>query len=123
MGAIVKNNPPLPGKSMLSILKGETRIPHSNMYFMLIDHDGLRKGNWKISRVDGKNWELLNLATDRTESTDLSNQYPDKKAELINDFNAWLEETNMQNYTPSTDESRQMDDRRGEAMYIPSEIL
>jgi len=36
-------------------------------------------------------WQLFNLALDIRELNDLSNQYPEKLKELINDYNEYAE--------------------------------
>ena len=51
--------------------------------YVFWNHEGnraLRVGDWKIvsARVDGGNWSLYNLATDRGESKDLAAKQPDR---------------------------------------------
>ncbi len=83
---------PLEGKSLLPVLKTGSRSAHDAIYFehfgekAVINHDG-----WKIVQEGGKNkvWELYNLNADRTETKELSTEYPQKVEELSRKYEAW----------------------------------
>jgi arylsulfatase len=118
-----KNLPPLPGKSLLPILQGETRKPHEALYFQLFDHRAIRVGNWKLTAVDGKDWELYDLAEDRSETNDLSQTQPDKVQELAAQWEHWWLEAYGKPYTQfrnPTPPAHLRDDRQGGAPYVPT---
>ncbi len=117
--------PPLPGKSLLPIFKGETREPHASLYFQLFDHRAIRSGDWKLTAVDGKAWELYNLAQDRSETTDLSSEYPERVQQLSENWETWWSEANGKAYNPKrnpTPAAHLRDDRSGGAFYTPTAL-
>jgi arylsulfatase A-like enzyme len=69
---------PLQGKSLLPILQGKTRQAHETLYFHFGSDRALRQGPWKLVSAKLGKWELYNLADDRTELNDLSEQQPAK---------------------------------------------
>ena len=73
---------PLQGKSLLPILKGETRRPHETLYFHFGTDRALRQGPWKLVSAKLGKWELYNLDDDRTELNDLSEQEPRRVAAM-----------------------------------------
>ncbi|TVP74991.1 MAG: arylsulfatase [Puniceicoccaceae bacterium] len=113
-------NPPLPGKSLMPLLRGEQRESHEALYFLLYDHASIRQDDWKLARVDGLPWELFNLAEDRTETNDLAAQMPEKAASLEATFNQWLEAVDMTHYDNPTPPDHLRDDRGSGVPYIPS---
>jgi arylsulfatase A-like enzyme len=83
------------GISFLPELMGRTKDQqkHPYIYFEYPENGGqlaIRMGNWKGVKLDvkkhpEKKWQLFNLQTDRNETTDISEKYPDliKQFELI----------------------------------------
>lgn len=83
------------GISFLPELMGKTKDQqkHPYIYFEYPENGGqlaIRMGNWKGVKLDvkkhpEKKWQLFNLQTDRNETTDISDKYPDliKQFELI----------------------------------------
>lgn len=118
-----KQLPPLPGKSLLPIIEGKEREPNENLYFQLFDHRAIRSGDWKLTAVDDKAWELYNLAEDRSETTDLIEQHPDQAKALSENWeNWWLEAygkpySEFHNPTPS---AHLRDDRADGTPYVPT---
>ncbi|MDQ8195886.1 arylsulfatase [Coraliomargarita sp. SDUM461004] len=115
--------PELPGKSLLPIFQGEVREPHDALYFQLYDHRAIRAGDWKLTAVDGKDWELYNIAKDRSETVDLSSSHPELVQKLsINWENWWLNAkgkpyAEFKNPTPA---EHLRDDRSGGTPYVPT---
>jgi arylsulfatase len=73
---------PLQGKSLVPILRGETRPPHETLYFHFGTDRGLRQGPWKLVSAKLGKWELYNLDDDRTELNDLAQQEPQRVAAM-----------------------------------------
>lgn len=85
----------LDGKSLLPVLKSGDRPDHDALYW---EHEGkraVRQGPWKLVSAQKGEWELYNMETDRTETHDLSGQYPDKVAALRELYEAWAENNNI----------------------------
>lgn len=117
-----KPNPPLPGKSLMPLLRGAPREPHEALYFLLFDHAAIRKGDWKLSRVDGKDWELFNLAEDRSETQNRAAQNPEMVNAIEAKFSEWMKAVGMLNYNNPTPASDLRDDRGGGLPYQPSSM-
>ena len=71
--------PPLPGISLAPAFAQDGAVAHEFLYFHHMNNKALRVGDWKLV-AKGKDgpWELYNLRTDRHESTDLADRYPEK---------------------------------------------
>lgn len=82
---------PYSGKSLVPIFRGEIREPHGAVFN---EHAGGRsvvKGDWKISALHNADWELFNIKEDRTETNNLAEQFPEKVAELEQEWESWYE--------------------------------
>ncbi len=79
----------LDGMDLRPWLTGErTDLPHPTLYWRSGDRSALRHGDWKVVRHPVPRnrpgtWELYHLATDLSETTDLSRSDPTKRDELI----------------------------------------
>jgi len=88
---------PIEGKSLLPVFKNKKRKGHEWIAF---EHEGgraLLKGEWKISALRGSDWELFNLSSDRTETKNVRDIFPQKASELIEIWNKWAEKMKMFN--------------------------
>ncbi|MCG8652388.1 MAG: sulfatase-like hydrolase/transferase, partial [Pirellulales bacterium] len=88
--------PACEGVSMLPLLKGSDHPIHTDPIFW--EHEGnaaVRWNDWKLVRQYQQPWELYNLADDRTEMNDLSDRYPDKRAEMIQKWTQWATKTQV----------------------------
>ena len=81
---------PVAGKSLLPIFKGELRTPHKELYWQFGSAKAIRQGNWKLVRQGKADWELYNLADDRTELNNLAAAHPEKAKELGDLWEAWF---------------------------------
>ncbi|MEL6133560.1 MAG: arylsulfatase, partial [Bacteroidota bacterium] len=79
------------GVSLVTLLKGGSWVGHEFLGFDHARSSAGRMGDWKISAAKNQNWELFNLKENRTETYDLSEKYPEKKAELIGKWQEWME--------------------------------
>ena len=82
---------PMEGESILPFLQGspsDSRI----LYFEHEGNRGVNDGKWKMSALRGKDWELYDLASDRTELVNLASKYPDVVHRLDSLWNNWARE-------------------------------
>ena len=91
---------PLRGKSMLPYLQGKTdrvRGDGEALGWELGGRKALRKGDWKIVFANApwgtNDWELYNVAEDRTESRNLAATNPQKLGELLVAWRDYVRET------------------------------
>lgn len=87
----------LRGISLLPDLKGGASKPHAAIFWEHEGHGGLRMGNWKLVSVNPKDtmaWELYDLEKDRSETNDLSSQFPDICDQMISEWIRLAFETN-----------------------------
>jgi len=75
--------PAMPGKSLVSTFARDLAVDREYLWWYHNKNRAIRVGDWKLV-ADGLKgpWELYNLKSDRTETTDLSGQYPDKVQSL-----------------------------------------
>lgn len=82
--------PPLEGKSLVPILRGDKRRPHETLCWALYGNRAIRQGDWKLVwGASDKRWELYNLARDRTETNDLAASHPDRVKALSAEWHRW----------------------------------
>ncbi len=90
------------GVSLLPFLKKKKNYVHSEDYVMgweLFGRCAVRKGKWKISKIEppfGKGiFELFDMEEDPTESHDLSARYPDKYSEMLGHWNTYVKDNGV----------------------------
>lgn len=88
---------PTTGYSLLPLLRGDVDRVRGDGDVLAneqADRRYLRKGDWKITYFEpplGKgDWELFDIARDRAEIEDLAADEPDKLAELLRDWEAYV---------------------------------
>lgn len=106
---------PMEGSSLLALLENR---PADRPGFLFWEHEGNRavsRGDWKLlSRYKGSDkffrnwgfpkkareqeWELYNLADDRTETEELSEKYPEKVEELKAAYERWARRVGAVDY-------------------------
>jgi arylsulfatase len=62
------------------------------------EHEGnaaIRIGDWKLVRQFKRKWQLYDLKHDRTETSDLADQRPDKCQELGARWQQWADEVGV----------------------------
>lgn len=91
---------PLRGKSMLPYLQGkakQVRGKDDAVGWELGGRKALRKGDWKIVYANQPwgtgDWELYNIARDRTESRNLAASQPAKLKEMLAEWKRYVAET------------------------------
>lgn len=81
---------PIEGRSLAPVFRGESL----GLRTLGWEHEGnraLRQGDWKLVAPFRGAWELYNLATDRTEMSDLAVAMPEKVKELAARWQQWAD--------------------------------
>ena len=82
----------LDGVDLLPHLSGQdTGKPHEALYWRFGEQWAIRRGDWKlvVSRIDGEEPRLFNLAQDIGEAKNLAAESPEKVEELTAAWKAW----------------------------------
>lgn len=92
-GADLPDNLRLDGVNLLPYLtEQQDGSPHETLYWRTGGKAALRHGDWKLVRNPARhktaNWQLYNLADDISESRDLSNTHPERRARLVMQWEA-----------------------------------
>lgn len=91
----IPENKPLDGVNLLPYLKGEiSGPPHEVLYWRIIPHYALRRGNYKMVRFKGQE-KLFNLQEDPGEKEDLKIQKPEMARMLRQELEEWSTEMRM----------------------------
>ena len=78
------------GQSIAAALHKEAPVERE-IWWMHDGHRAYRVGDWKIVADKDANWELYNLAEDRTETKDLAAAHPERVAEFAKRWQAQLD--------------------------------
>jgi arylsulfatase len=84
----IEQDPPLRGQSLVPLLRGET-MAERTLYW---EHEGNRaiaEGDWKLVSRWPFGWELYDLASDRSETSDLASENEQRVAEMAARFDQW----------------------------------
>ncbi len=82
----------LDGKSLVPLLRGESRPGHEFLAWKWNTRTALLKDGFKIIGNNGKNWQLFDLSQDLTEMNDISGQNPELTRELSAQWQVWHED-------------------------------
>lgn len=82
---------PLEGRSLAQTLRTATTPDERTLFWEHEGNKAVRRGDWKAVGRGLGTWELYNLASDRTETTDLANRHPEIAAELAGLWQSWAE--------------------------------
>lgn len=81
---------PLEGRSLVPVFAGTEREPHEELCWSAPRHQAIRIGDWKLIRpVNSDQWQLFDLTSDGTETTDLANEEPERVELMNRRFEAW----------------------------------
>ncbi len=85
--------PPAPGKSLIPLFTKDGTVAHDSLWWLHEGNRALRVGNWKIVAA-GKDspWELYDLSSERSESTNLAKDKPEKVREMAAIWKKQLED-------------------------------
>ncbi len=85
---------PMEGTSLVPTFHQPTEKPRTLFW----EHEGnraIRDGKWKLVGSRNEPWELYDMAVDRTELNDLSQQHPEKFEALEAKWDAWAEKVHV----------------------------
>lgn len=83
------------GKSLISLISGKTHVLHDTLYWEHERGRAIRVGEWKMSALPRKPWELFHITEDYTETHDLSPQYPEKVEQMNKLWEKWADSLNI----------------------------
>ncbi len=78
-----KDQPPLPGVSLVPVLKRSETLPPRTLHFSLFNNMALIRDGWKIATAYSEPWQLYDLTNDRTETRDLAKESPEKLQAML----------------------------------------
>lgn len=101
------------GKSLVPIFEGKTRQSHKGLYWKDMGNKAIREGKWKLvassdpegyalygtlngsesKQSNDYHWELYDLEEDRTETNDLSGQFPERAKHMLDVWHEWDKST------------------------------
>ncbi|SEI44926.1 arylsulfatase [Dyadobacter koreensis] len=85
-----KNITPTTGVSLISSFTGKGEDKDRVLFNEHFGARYARKGNWKlVSLASDSTWHLYDLAADKSETTDLAAQYPEKVKQLSESWHLW----------------------------------
>jgi arylsulfatase len=91
---------PAEGVDLLPALRGGAVERNHPICFEHHGNLGLRDGRWKIVSAYRKqqpiSWELYDMVADRTESTDLASEHPERLRAMTAQWNAWARRVGVQ---------------------------
>tara|TARA_B100000953_G_scaffold298844_1_gene296876 strand:+ start:1808 stop:3226 length:1419 start_codon:yes stop_codon:yes gene_type:complete len=99
----LKSETEIDGKSLMPILKGESKMDREDVFWHFPHYHGslwkpgsaIRHGDWKlVQHFESNTVELYDLKNDIGEMNDLSSKFPEKTQDLLNRLNNLREETN-----------------------------
>lgn len=83
---------PLEGVSLAPAFRDEPIERAAPLFWEHAGNRAVRAGDWKlVARGAGRDWQLYDMANDRTETHDISGEHPEVVAELAAEWDAWAE--------------------------------
>jgi arylsulfatase len=87
---------PMEGVSLVPAFNNEKLERQAPIFW---EHEGnraIRDGDWKlVAKGPTGNWQLYNMAQDRTEMNDLADKYPERTQKMIKMWENWAERANV----------------------------
>lgn len=92
--------PPLPGKSLVGVFKGE-KLENRPLFWEHEANRAVRRGKWKLVSNGNPDtpyvgsWELYDITKDRTEMQDMASTHPEIVQEMEKLWNEWAEKNRV----------------------------
>ena len=84
--------PPPPGKSLVPVFAKDGTVSHDYFWWFHDDNRAIRVGDWKLVADHKKPWELFNLHSDRSETTNLAASHPERVTQLEHEWTRRFDE-------------------------------
>jgi arylsulfatase len=81
---------PHEGRSVLPALRG-AKVPDATLYWEHTGNAAIRRGPWKMVRHFPDDWELYDIARDRSEIDNVAGNHPDIVDEMSREWQAWAD--------------------------------
>jgi arylsulfatase len=75
--------PAPPGKSLVPVFSQDASVKHDYFWWFHDGHKAMRLGDWKAVAAKDEDWEVFNLANDRSETRNLAKKNPARTKELV----------------------------------------
>ncbi len=85
--------PQAPGISFSTTFEEDQIAPRKNLWWYHEGHRAIRVDDWKLVSTSNEPWELYNLASDRTETNNLAQNFPEKVQEMKSTWQTELNKT------------------------------
>ncbi len=89
---------PIEGVSLTRAFKGQDIGREKPLFWEFKKGSAIRKGDLKLVR-NGSQWELYDMAVDRTETNDLAAVYPEIVRQMANQWDQWYETCTGETYS------------------------
>jgi arylsulfatase len=86
---------PLEGQSLRPVLEGGHRSGHDSLFWEHENNRAVRNGNWKLVGPKNRDWELYNLAVDRTETENVADRNSEIVSRLAKSYEEWALRANV----------------------------
>ena len=89
---------PYEGVSLVPSFNDAALVREGPLFFEHLGRRAVRDGKWKlVTRETGQDgrWKLYDMEADRVESTDLTDEYPERAKELAEQWQEWAERANV----------------------------
>lgn len=87
---------PMEGKSLVPVFDGDNLDREDALYWEHEGNQAIRDDKWKLVKRHNKNWELFDMEADRSETSDLSEKYPDRVKSLKSRYQTWADRVGVQ---------------------------
>jgi arylsulfatase A-like enzyme len=86
---------PMEGQSLAPLFRADTDAAPRVLFWEHMGNKAVRRGNWRLIQARGKSWQLFDLSSDPTETTDLAGQQPGLVDELKTLWREWAERSQV----------------------------
>ena len=107
------------GTDLAAMWAGGDQDRSYSMMGYLADHRYVRDGDWKLVSADFEPWELYDLSSDRTETSDLATSDSQRRDAMAAEWEAWYSSFSSAEFAEG-DPADHMGDRGSGALYVPS---
>ncbi len=90
------------GVTLLPVLQGSQNLQRTQpIFWEFSGNHAVRSGDWKLVAEKSKDWELYNVAVDRSETTDLAKQKPEMVKQLGQVYDQWANRVEAKTHNQS----------------------